>query len=328
MRDPRGIDRKRIGRMQLRMDWRSVTFDWNRARAFLVTAEEGSLSAAARALNMAQPTLGRQVSALEEDLGVTLFERVGRGLELTQAGTELLAHVRAMGSAAQAFALTASGQAQAIEGHVAITASEIYSMWLLPEVLRQLRERAPGITVEIVASNTVRDLKRREADIAIRNTQPREPDLIARRVAHDRGGFFATPGYLEGLGPITDLQDLLRASFVGFDDLIPYVALMNEHFGLPVTEAHFPLRASSHAVHWELARKGLAIGAGPEALGRADPSLVQILPESFTVDYPVWLVAHREVRTSPRVRLVWEVLAETLPRLLSQASRTGGPQSD
>ena len=97
--------------MQLRMDWRSVKFDWNRARAFLVTAEEGSLAAAARALRMNQPTLGRQVAALEEELGMVLFNRSGRGLELTPGGLELIEHVRAMGDAANRLSLTASGQA-------------------------------------------------------------------------------------------------------------------------------------------------------------------------------------------------------------------------
>ena len=79
------------------MDWKSIKFDWNQARAFLVTAEEGSLAAAARALNMTQPTLGRQVAALEDELGVELFNRSGRGLELTPIGIMLVDHVRAMG---------------------------------------------------------------------------------------------------------------------------------------------------------------------------------------------------------------------------------------
>ena len=113
------IDEIRLIDMHLCMDWRSVKFDWNRARAFLVTAEEGSLSAAARALGMAQPTLGRQVSALESELGVILFERAGRGLALTQSGLELVEHVRAMGDAATRVSLTASGQSQSIEGRCA-----------------------------------------------------------------------------------------------------------------------------------------------------------------------------------------------------------------
>ena len=119
------------------MKWDPVLFDWNQARAFLATAEEGSLSAAARALRQTQPTLSRQVTALEQDLGVTLFERVGRSLELTQAGIELLDHFRAMGDAARRISLTASGQSQAIEGHVRITAT-------LPSLLANIAETVAG----------------------------------------------------------------------------------------------------------------------------------------------------------------------------------------
>src|SRR5688572_12855450 len=149
--------------MRLRMDWRAVNFDWNRARAFLVTAEEGSLSAAARALGMAQPTLGRQVDALEEELDVVLFERAGRGLVLTPSGLELLEHVRTMGEAAGRVSLSAAGHSQTIEGSVAVAASEVYAAHLLPPILAKLRVLHPGISVEIVASSAVSNLKRREA---------------------------------------------------------------------------------------------------------------------------------------------------------------------
>src|SRR5262249_6491954 len=133
--------------MQKCMDWRSVNFDWNRARAFLVTAEEGSLSAAAPALGLAQPTLGRQVDALEQQLGVVLFERVGRGLTVTKGGLELLDHVRSMGLAANAVSLAASGQSQSLEGSVSITASDVNSAFLLPPILARLRRTHPNVEI-------------------------------------------------------------------------------------------------------------------------------------------------------------------------------------
>ncbi|MEH6457846.1 MAG: LysR family transcriptional regulator, partial [Cocleimonas sp.] len=139
------------------MDWRSIRFDWNRARAFLVTAEEGSLSAAARALGMTQPTLGRQVSALEKELGVALFERVGLGLVLTPSGLDLVEHVRAMGDAASRVSLTASGQSQSIEGNVCITCSEYYAVFVLPSIIKKLRKLEPKITIEIIATNNTSD---------------------------------------------------------------------------------------------------------------------------------------------------------------------------
>ncbi|MDH5452601.1 MAG: LysR family transcriptional regulator, partial [Paracoccaceae bacterium] len=143
------------------------TFDWNHMRAFLATAEGGSLSAAARALGQTQPTLGRQVAALEAQLGIMLFERVGRSLALTQSGRDLLEHVRSMGEAANRISLAASGQSQSIEGRVRITASDIMSAYVLPPVLRHLRQLAPLLDIDIVAANDIRDLMRREADIAI-----------------------------------------------------------------------------------------------------------------------------------------------------------------
>ena len=160
------IDQISIFDMHIRMDWRAVKFDWNKARAFLVTAEEGSLSAAARALGMAQPTLGRQVDGLEQELGVVLFERVGRGLTLTPSGMELLEHVRKMGEAAGRVSLAALGQNQALESSISISASETYAAVLLPPIIAKLRIEEPGIHVEIVVSNRASDLLRREADIA------------------------------------------------------------------------------------------------------------------------------------------------------------------
>ena len=182
------------------MDWRSIKFDWNKARAFLVTAEEGSLSAAARALDMAQPTLGRQVTGLEQELGIVLFERVGRGLQLTPGGAELLDHVRVMGDAAGRVSMNALGQSQALEGKICISASETYAAVLLPPIIAKLRILEPDIHVEIVVANHASDLRRREADIAIRNFRPTEPDLIAKKVGDADAVLYATPNYIERIG--------------------------------------------------------------------------------------------------------------------------------
>ena len=199
------------------MDWRAVKFDWNRARAFLVTAEEGSLSAAARALGMAQPTLGRQVDALEEELGVILFERVGRGFTLTPSGLDLLDHVRAMGDAAGRVSLAAAGQSQSIEGTICIAASETHAAMLLPPVIAKLRARHPGIHIEIVASSRASDLRRREADIALRNFAPTEPDLIARKIRDIPARLYATPDYLDRIGNPKLPYDLRHADFISID---------------------------------------------------------------------------------------------------------------
>jgi len=298
--------------MQKRMDWRAVRFDWNRARAFLVTAEEGSLSRAAEALSMTQPTLGRQVSAIEKELGVALFERSGRGLELTPNGLDLLEHARAMGEAANRLSLTASGRSDALEGVVCITATEVEAAYVLPPIVAELRADYPGIEIEIIASSTSSDLKRREADIAIRAYRPTQPDLIGRKIKDVRARLYATPAYLETLGNPTHLADLVTAQFLGFDRTREFVDGLNER-GVPVTLEQFSIVTNNHLVHWELVKQGVAIGVMPEDIGDAEPTVMRVLPDQFD-GFPIelWLVAHREVRTSRRLRVVFDVLAAAL----------------
>lgn len=297
--------------MQLCMDWRSTKFDWNRARAFLVTAEEGSLSAAARALGMAQPTLGRQVSALETELGVVLFERVGHRLALTRSGLELVEHVRAMGEAANRVSLTASGQSQSIEGPICITASEAYSVFLLPPIIAKLRRVHPGITIEINASNDVQDLRRREADIAIRNSRPTDPALVAQKIKDDTACLYATDSCLAQCGEIRTPADLSRAYFIGFENNAPFIEGLNAQ-GACVTPGHFPVFSGSHLVHWELVKQGVGIGVIAAWIGDAEPLVRRAAPWLKPFVFPVWLVAHREVNTSPRIRLVFDLLAAEL----------------
>lgn len=297
--------------MRICMDWRSVRFDWNRARAFLVTAEEGSLSAAARALGVAQPTLGRQVSALEAELGVALFERTGRGLTLTPSGLELVEHVRIMGDAATRVSLTASGQSQSVEGSVCITASEVASAFVLPPIVERLRRAEPGIMVEIVASNALRDLRRREADIAIRSVRPTDPDLVARRLRNDTAHLYASESYLARTGELGTPEALSRAEFIGFDNNEPFLDGLNA-LGLSLSAANFPVLCGSHLVQWELVRQGLGIGVMITVAGDAEPLVRRAAPWLPAFEFEVWIAAHREVNTSRRVRLVFDWLVEEL----------------
>lgn len=299
--------------MHICMDWRAVKFDWNKARAFLVTAEEGSLSAAARALGMAQPTLGRQVDGLEQELGVALFERVGRGLTLTPSGTELLEHVREMGDAAGRVSLAALGQSQALDGNISISASETYATVLLPPIVAKLRQEKPGIHIEIVVANHASDLLRREADIAIRNFRPTEPDLIAKKIGMADAILYATPDYVAKLGHPKTPYDLRQADFVNMDRSGAMLKGLNA-LGLGLTEANFPLFTESYLVMWELVKQGAAIGILDAQIGDADPSVMRVLPDLEPLSFPIWLVAHRELMTSKRIRLVYDYLIQELQR--------------
>lgn len=295
------------------MNWQSVAFDWNQARAFLATVEEGSLSAAARALGLTQPTLGRQVAALEEDLGILLFERVGKSLVLTPSGVELLDHVRAMCEAANRISLTASGQSKTIDGQVRITASDVMSAYILPPVLKRLRKTAPLLEIDIVASNDIRDLQLREADIAIRHVRPEQPGLIARHVSDATAHFYASKSYLDRNGRPESSDALTDHAFIGFGDNDRMIDRLNA-FGLSLTRENFRLGSESGVVAWEMARHGLGIIVMSDEVAADAPGIERILPDMEPFIFPMWLTAHRELHTSRRIRLVFDLLANFLTK--------------
>jgi DNA-binding transcriptional LysR family regulator len=299
------------------MDWRSVKFDWNHARSFLVTAEEGSLSAAARALGMSQPTLSRQVSALEKELGVVLFERIGLGLTITPSGLELLQKVRLMGDAASQFSLLANGHSQQLEGNVCISASEVYAMFWLPKIIAKLRLLEPKINIEIIATNDASDLRKREADIAVRNFRPTQPELIARKIKDVNAKLYASPSYLKSINKIIELEDLDQANFISFDSSGLLLKGLRE-MGLNLNSENFNHLSDNFIVHWELVKQGLGIGIMPQDIGDLEPKVQQVLPSFNSINYPVWLTTHRELHTNSRVRMVFDLLGEELAKPYAQ----------
>ena len=293
------------------MDWRSVNFDWNQARAFLVTAEEGSFSAAARALGMTQPTLGRQVAALEQALGVALFERDGRGLLLTPTGLALVEHVRAMGNAANQLSLTATGKSNALEGSVCISAVESTSAYVLPRIIKKLQLRHPGIQIELLASNYVSDLKRREADIAIRAFRPTQLDLITKRIRDFDAQLYATDDYLAQLGHPQSPEAFSQARFLGFDHSDQLLTLLNSN-GFTLSTKNVSIISQNHLVQWEMVKLGMGIGIMPSDIGDQEPSVKRILPDLTLYTGELWLVVHRELRTTQRIKTVFDFLIDHL----------------
>lgn len=289
--------------------------DWNQLRAFLATADAGSLSAAARKLGLTQPTLSRQVAAIEARLAVTLFERVGKSMVLTSTGLDLLEHARAMGAAAAALGLAATGRSQAIEGVVSVSATDIVATCVMPALMQALRQHNPGITVEVISSNALSDLRRREADIAIRHVQPDQPDLIARLIGQAEAFFYASRGWVAQHGHPRRAEDAARHAFVGSERDGRYLAFLRQH-GVVLTEANFSCYADHTTTHWALVCQGLGIGAMQHDIARATPGVMRVLDDVPPVRFPFWLVTHRELRTSPRIRAVFDFLAEQLPRVI------------
>lgn len=294
------------------MNWAAIAFDWNQVRAFLATVEEGTLSGAARVLGLTQPTLGRQVSALEEALGITLFERVGKSLILTQAGADLLQHVRAMGEAASRISLSAAGHVQDVKGEVRISASDGFAAFILPDILCKLRDIAPGLTVEVVAENRLSDLRRREADIAVRHLRPEDPELIGKRLKDGSGGFYASVEWLERNGRPRTLADLDRVDMIGLDRPERMIAEFTKR-GIPLTKLNFPIRTESAVVAWEMVRRGLGIGVQSDLIGAMTPGVERISVAGLApIAFPNWLITHRELKNSRRIRVVFDLLAEEL----------------
>lgn len=295
------------------MDVSGKIFDWNRARAFLAAANEGSLSAAARALGVAQPTLGRQVAALEDELGVKLFDREARGLKLTPSGLELAEHVRAMGDAANKVALTASGQSHALAGVVRITSTDVASAFILPPILAQLRLDEPGIEIELVATNAMRDLRSREADIAVRSVRPTDPELIARKVCTHEARLYAADTYIERNGGFRTTEDLNRATYIGFDQNDEFLMALNG-LGLSLSALNTPVRCGAHLVQWQLVQAGMGIGVMTTDVGEATQGVQAVGTWLPPFPFEIWLVAHQDLRTSRKMRLVFDRLAEALAR--------------
>jgi len=289
----------------------SISFDWNQVRAFLAAVDEGSFSAAARALGLTQPTLGRQVAALEKELGVVVFERGRRPITLTQSGLELLDHVRDMGEAANRISLAAAGQSQTIEGQVSISAGDIVATYFLPPVLKRLRHLAPGIEIEVISSNAVSDLTRREADIAIRHVRPEQLDLIAKLIRQSTAHLYASTHYLDARGRPSDPDDLTDADFIGYESPERMIAILNP-LGLSLTKSNFKLTSKSGLVIMELLKQGLGITVMPKEFVALTPGIECVLPGLVTIPVSTWLVTHRELHTSRRIRLVFDALAEAL----------------
>ncbi|MEL6205159.1 MAG: LysR family transcriptional regulator [Pseudomonadota bacterium] len=295
------------------MNWNAISFDWNQARSLLAVAEEGSLSAAATALKVTQPTITRQLAALEADLGVTLFDRTGRSVSLTPAGLDLLEHVRTMADGASLVSMAASGNSQAIDGLVRVTASELTAAYLLPPILDRFRHQAPDLQIEIVADNGVRDLLLREADIAVRHVRPDQPNLIAKLVSDEPMRFYAVNAYVDAFGPPKLAKGVPAHQFVSFGDFERVVGYLNQ-IGFDLSRKNFRYASNSQLVELEIARKGHAIAIMFDRIASRFPEFQPVLTEVDPFSLPIWLVAHRELQTSRRIRLAFDVLAENLSR--------------
>lgn len=288
-----------------------ASLDWSLIQSFIAVAEEGSLTGAAKKLGHSQPTLGRHVAQIEAALGVQLFGRVPRGLELTLQGQALLPLAREMQIAAAKLALVAAGQAQSLSGVVRVTASVMISQHILPNILSEFRREEPEIEIELNASDAVDNLLFHEADIAVRMFRPEQLDTITRHICDMDVGIYAARSYLDRRGVPHTFADLERHDWVGYDRSDLIIKGMRA-LGWHVDRSFFATRCDNQATYWQLVQAGCGVGVALQAIARKSPEMRELLPETHIEPLPVWLTAPEALRNTPRIRRVYDFLAEKL----------------
>lgn len=287
-------------------------FDWTLVRSFLAVLDSGSLSGAAKRLNAQQPTLSRHVAELEAQLGTPLFERTGRGVTPTIAALAIADAARQMEDGAVALSQSLLRQRSADTGTVRITTSEVAATWLLPPLLVQLQAQEPGIELELVASNQLSNLLRREADIAVRMVRPTQASLVARKLGEIRIVAAAHRDYLARHGTPQRPQDLAGHRLIGFDrddSILRGFAAQ----GMPLTTHDFALRTDAQIAYGQLVAAGAGIGLIAHYHLGQWPGVVALLPQLPLPRLPCWLAVHREIRGNRIVRRVYDFLAEVIP---------------
>ncbi|APH69981.1 LysR family transcriptional regulator [Aquibium oceanicum] len=285
--------------------------DWNLLKSFVAVAETGSLSAAARKIEVSQPSVGRHVAELERQLGIKLFRRGRAGYELSEDGIALLGRARAMREQAEAISRLALGATEAVAGTVRIAASEVVSAYVLPSMTAAFAEMEPGIEIEIVASNQVENLLRRDADIAIRMVEPSQLDLVARKITDIPLTACAATSYLDRRGRPASPAEIVGHDLVGYDRGMELIDGFRE-FGVEIDRHGFRFRTDNQIVFWEAIRTGNGIGFAQVPLVDREPLVEVILPGLPLPSLPMWLAMHRDVRTSARIRRVADFLYEQL----------------
>ncbi|WP_431303487.1 LysR family transcriptional regulator [Sediminicoccus sp. BL-A-41-H5] len=285
--------------------------DWAELRALVAVMRHGSLSAAARHLGLTQPTLGRQIRALERRVGEALFDRLPSGLRPTQRALALFEPANALDEAAAKLAAALARPPDAATGTVRITASEGFAARVLAPILTGLAEAHPGIEIELSATNEVENLLRRDADIAVRHTRPAQQELIAQRLGTVEVGLFAARGYVARHGMPRDVRTLAGHRLIG-PDKDPRGRQLAERWGLPMESLSFALRTDSLTAQEAAVRAGFGIGVMSVAEAEPGGELLRVFPETATAAFPIWLAAHADMRQSPRLRVVYDALVSTL----------------
>jgi DNA-binding transcriptional LysR family regulator len=289
---------------------------WELYRSFLGVLNHGSLSGAARALGVAQPTIGRHVAALEKSLGLALFTRSQTGFLPTEAGQSLRVYAESLQSTVAALERAAASQGSGVTGSVRVTASDVIGVEVLPPIVARLRDRHPDLAVELALTDRVQDLVNREADIAVRMMRPRQELLVARRLGQIVVGLHAHQSYLSRRGTPKNIADLAHHALIGFDETTPFIRDAGKKFSLWRREA-FSMRTDNNLAQLALIRSGAGIGVCQVAIAHRDDQIVRVLPKQVALPLETWITMHQDLRNSPRCRVTFDALVEGLEQHLN-----------
>lgn len=283
--------------------------EWDDLKHFLGVARSGSLSAAAQRLRTSASTVGRRLDSLEKKLGVRLFQRKSSGYVLTAAGRGILAKAGEIEEGILALERTALGTDTKPAGKVRLAASDDIAAYVISPRLPQFFRQYPHISLEIVTQMETADLNRREADVALRGTRPSSGDFLVRHVGSWRFGLYCSNAYakLRGLHP--GRVDFAEAGIVTWTDEYKHLR-GGSWFATHARGASVALASNSPRVHYAACRADLGMAILPAALADADPELTCLLKPEEVLSVELWLVVHRDLAQTARVRAVMQFLAE------------------
>jgi len=296
--------------------------DWSLLRSFLAVIRRGSLSAAARATGLTQPTVGRHIDELEAQLGIALFTRSQVGLLPTEAARTLVPHAEAMETAFAALVRAAKtgGDAAQPRGVVRISASEIVGTFVLPPILADIRNRFPNIVIELVLNNRTDDLLRRDADIAVRMVRPKQEGLVARKLGIISLGLYAHRDYIGRFGLPETVDALAKHHIIGFDR-DDHSARSVASAQLPISRETFSYRVDSDVAQVTAVEAGLGIGGMQKAMAKRNPALVPVLASQVAFELDCWLAVHEDQKDSAPIRALFDGLAAGLERWIAEGMR-------
>ena len=285
--------------------------DWRALQDVVTVAETGSLSAAARRLNVSQPTVGRRIEQLEDQLGAMLFNRTARGLTLTKVGEGILNHAKQMEEEALAIERVATGANQELQGNVRVSLIEDLGIQWLPQKLSEFHVQFPHLSIDVNIDNRNVNLLRHEADIAVRLARPEQVDLICRKVGMLHFGLYASQSYLDEHGIPEQRADLKKHYHVGFDEAMARGSQIKKLESL-FQQENIRHRSNSHMEMIEATRAGLGCAALCCFIGDTYPELSRVLIKGIDYAREIWLVTHAEINSSARIRAVFDFLGKSL----------------